>query len=605
MKRLSSSRKNCLVLLQFALLFFVSNSLFAQLSDLHYLPPLKQQVNSPVIDRGIDAQAIYFSTPVTASFTVNVYKGTGTTPWKTFQLSKTTPYILNAPDIPNSDNNITFVDNANTGEVLSNSGLRIQSANGEKFYVNFRGASVNQGSSLVSKGRAALGKKFRWGGAPVKFGNNTNATLGMMASEDGTTIQISGYDPSIVFRKGANYAGYTADNLTITLNKGQSFVLEYPIYSLASPNVPWSTNTLYDGWLGAAIVSDKDIVVSLGNVMYSSFITGLPGDRDAAFDQIIPENVLGSEYVFVRGYGSNDFEFPIIIATQNGTEIYLNDALTPAATIDAGEYYHVSGSNYSGTGTTRPGENLYVRTSKQVYAYQTTAGANSAKNVDYNFIAPVNFLLEKSVDFIPKIQEVGNNVEKSTGGTTNITITGGISVISAATTHSSDLIVYSNGSQVSPSTVAAARKTISGTSQWVSYFLENLTGNVSVTSTGSIAVGYTGQSGAMGVSGYFSGFSSVPSIDVNVALVGGCLQTGNVTLTAPSGYAIYQWYREGQPISGATQRTFTPTLPGSYTVGITTSGAGQEYVSAPVDVSDCNPEIKLDVTSAKKSLAVG
>ena len=408
-----------------------------------------------------------------------------------------------------------------------------------------------------------------------------------------------------MFRQGANYAAITNDQLTITLTKGQSFVLEYPIAalpgyfnstSLTPAQVTSMSNTVYDEWMGASIVSDKDIVVSLGNALYSNFADA---NRDLAIDQIIPENVLGSEYVFVRGFGKDQSEYPIIIATQNGTEIYINDALTPAATIDAGEYYIVSGSNFSGTNETtnqtRKGENLYVRTSKQVYAYQSTAGSGSGSStnftIDYNFIAPVNFLLEKEVNFIPDIEKVAN-----------VTIAGGISIVSAAATPDAQVIVKVNGVTQS---LAGKRKSVNGTSQWVTYFLDGLSGNVSVTSTGSIAVGYSGQSVSIGVSGYFSGFSSVPSIDVDVAVVGECLQTGNVTLSAPTGYAIYQWYLEGEPVSGATQRTFIPSLPGSYTVGITTSGAGQEYVSAPVDVSDCNPEIKIDVTSAKQSLGVG
>ena len=558
------------------LLLSVSN-LQAQLSDLHYLPPLKQESNNI----GIQGQAIYLSTPVITSFTVKVYRGASNTPISTFSISKSSPYVY---ALGTGDNNITFVDNANTGIVISNSGLRFESENGEKFYVNYRGSQSAQGSSLTSKGRAALGKRFRWGGGPVIWGDNTNATLGIMASEDGTTVQIFGYDENIVFRKGEIVDAIKDDNLSITLNKGQSFVLEYPIRKL--PN--YSTSKIYDEWMGASIVSDKNIVVSLGNALYSP---SNDGARDIAIDQIIPENVLGNEYVFVRGYGADNLEFPIIIATQNDTEIYVNDAITPVTTIDAGEYYLVPGSNYSGSGIIREGENMYVRASKQIYAYQSTAGANYEANVDYNFIAPINFLLDKEVNFIPDIQKVGPNTN----------IQGGISIISAASTPDSDVQVFVNGV---PQSLAGKRKAINGFDSWVTYFLDGLSGNVSVISTNSIAVGYTGASGVVGVSGYFSGFETIPSINVSVNVVGNCLQDGNVLLSAPQGYAIYQWYLEGSPVSGATQSTLVPNLAGSYTVGITQSVDGKEYVSAPVDVSDCLPEIKLDVTSSKQTLSV-
>ncbi|WP_367271521.1 IgGFc-binding protein, partial [Nonlabens sp.] len=562
------------VITVFMLVSALSHSAFAQLSDLHYLPPLKQESNNI----GFQVQAIYLSTPETTEFDVKVYQGTDPTPIKTIKLSNLNPYIYS---LGNGDNNVTFVDNDNTGKVLSDSGLRFESENGERFYVNHRGAQSAQGSSLTSKGRAALGKRFRWGGGPVIFGDDTNATLGIMATEDGTTVEISGYDPSIVFRKGSDVDAITDDRLSITLNKGQSYVLEYAIRNL--PN--FKTNITYDEWMGALIAADKDIAVSLGNALYSP---SNDGGRDIAIDQIIPENVLGNEYVFVRGYGKDDLEFAIIIATQNGTELYVNDALTPITTIDAGEYYIVPGSYYSGSSTVRQGENMYVRASKQIYAYHSTAGANNGANVDYNFIAPVNFLLDKEVNFIPGVDQLAT---KTLSG-------GGVSIISAASTPDAELEVYENGVLQD---LTGKRKVVSGSELWVTYFLDGLKGDVKVLSTNSIAVGFMGQSGVVGVSGYFSGFETIPSIDVDVNVVGDCLQDGNVSLSAPQGYSIYQWYLEGNPVSGATQSTLVPNLPGSYTIGITQSADGKEYVSAPVDVSDCLPEIKLDVTSTKQT----
>ncbi|MEY2835990.1 MAG: hypothetical protein RLZZ557_1652, partial [Bacteroidota bacterium] len=57
----------------------------AQLSDLHYLPPLKQKGD------GFAQQLIYLSTPNTTAFTVNVYKGTSTTVLTTLTVSKSSP----------------------------------------------------------------------------------------------------------------------------------------------------------------------------------------------------------------------------------------------------------------------------------------------------------------------------------------------------------------------------------------------------------------------------------------------------------------------------------------------------------------------------------
>ena len=572
------SKKRKVAWAALCLVFLVPSSAFAQLSDLHYLPPLKQQTAKI----GFSSEAIFLSTPETAPFDVYIYQGTNATPIATIELSNASSAIYTPSSFV--DNDITFVTNSKTGNVLSNSGLRFESENGERFYVNHRGVSSSQGSSLTSKGRAALGKRFRWGGAPVIGGQNTNATLGIMATEDDTTVTISDYDPAITFRQGTDQNALNADSLTINLDRGQSYVLEHVIWK---NDKLFPTDEEQDKWMGASIVADKDIAVSLGNALYSPTNDGA---RDIAIDQIIPENVLGNEYVFVRGYGSDPMEFAVIIATQNDTEIYINDALTPATTIDAGEYYIVPGSHYSGTDTTRPGENMYVRTSKQAYAYHSTAGADNGANVDYNFVAPVNFLLDKEVDFIPGINELAGNK----------TISGGITIISAASTPDEELDVYVDGNLKSK----PPRKAVNGTDLWVTYFIDGLDGDVKVQSTNSIAVGFLGQSGVVGVSGYFSGFETIPSIDVDVSVIGDCLQDENVALTAPNGYAIYQWYKEGEPVSGGTQRTLIPSLPGSYTVGVTQSEDGKEFVSAPVDVSDCLPEIKLDVTTDQQSLTV-
>ena len=210
-------KKYCLLLL--ALLSFSSIS-FAQLSDLHYLPPLKQGRNNAAIER----QAVYLSTPVTTAFTVNAYRGTSATPIATFNISNVSPAVYT---LATGDNNITLVTDANTGIVLNNSGLRFESPSGNKFYVNYRGYSSAQATSLTSKGRVALGQRFKWGGVPNLGAEVSKSnTLGIMATANNTRVTLSGYDPNCVFRLGNNVAGITADSYTITLNANESFVFE-------------------------------------------------------------------------------------------------------------------------------------------------------------------------------------------------------------------------------------------------------------------------------------------------------------------------------------------------------------------------------------------
>ncbi len=206
-----------LLLLAAFLLVFVGRS---QLSDLHYLPPLKQGRNNAAVQR----QAVYLSTPEPTIFVVNAYRGTNPTPVASFNISNTSPAVYN---LPNGDNNVTLVDNNNTGVVLTNSGLRFEAPSGNRFYVNYRGNSAAQATSLTSKGRVALGTRFKWGGVPNLGAEVSKSnTLGIMATEDNTTVTLSGYDPNCVFRQGNSVAGITADTYTVTLDANESFVFE-------------------------------------------------------------------------------------------------------------------------------------------------------------------------------------------------------------------------------------------------------------------------------------------------------------------------------------------------------------------------------------------
>lgn len=96
-------------------------------------------------------------------------------------------------------------------------------------------------------------------------------------------------------------------------------------------------------------------------------------------DQSVPTDRLGNEFAMVKSISTSpdNMEGGIIIGTENGTDIYLNDATTPVASIDEGEYYRILANQYKNQGGGH--SNLYVRTTKNVYLYQLV-GAGSANN---------------------------------------------------------------------------------------------------------------------------------------------------------------------------------------------------------------------------------
>ncbi|MGB5700795.1 DUF11 domain-containing protein [Muriicola sp.] len=554
-------KKSLISGLIYVLLFLCfSAPAFAQLSDLHYLPPLKQGQNNGAIQQ----QAVYLSTPENTAFTVNAYLGTNGTPIASFTISKTSPAVYN---LANGDNNITLVDNANTGVVLSNSGLRFVAPSGNNFYVNYRGRSASQAASLTSKGRAAIGTNFKWGGVP-NLGSHVSKsnTLGIMATEDNTTIDVFGYDPNCEFRVGNNVAGITADTYQIVLNANESFVFETYIGNNPTP-------AHRDGWIGTSIVSDKNIVISNGSLNFGRQEN--QSNRDAGIDQPVPENKLGKEYVFVRGRGGADgaTEFPLIIGIANNTQIFVNGSATPIATINNGEYFEIPSSFYSSNSV---GANMFVQTSKNVYAYQCIAGDTQVYTQGLNFVAPVNCLLPDTMDNIPDIRNAAG-----------INLTGGVTIIAATTTPDSNIVVTdSNGLASLP-----APNPVAGSPDWKTFYIPNLNGDVSVQSSGPIAVGFFGYNGARGIAGYFSGFDTAPN--VNLQITGNnCLPGASLEIASGETFDAYQWYGNGNLIPGATSATYVASTAGDYYLEVTRGPCS--YDSNAIAVYYCDPDIVLD-----------
>ncbi|SFW69678.1 Ig-like domain-containing protein, partial [Cellulophaga fucicola] len=553
--------KRILFILKLFCFLFIANS-YGQLSDLHYMPPLTETNQNYIIN-----QYVYLSTPEVIPFDVNIYVGTSVTPLATVSVSNTAPYTY---ILPTRENGITLLPNAEVGFVSSTAGLRLEAPGGQKFYANYRGNSNSQGVSLTSKGRAALGTHFKWGGIPFLHDRPIfNAALGIMATEDNTTVTISDYDPDCVFRLGNDGTGLTDDTITITLNKGESYVLEVEGNNGDANRY---------GWLGADIISDKDIAISVGHILLG--VLPNVNIQDGGTDQPVPIDIIGREYVFIRGGGTDALEFPIIIGTASGTDIFVNGATTPIATINDGEYFVVPGSNYSG-GTA--GNNMTVTTSKNVYAYQCLAGSNSGATIGMNFIAPVNCLLPDNVNNISTIEDLAGK-----------TISGGLTILASNSTPDANIVVTADGVPVTlPAAIPATGL------PWKSFYIPGLTGNIYVQSSGAIAVGVVGFSGALGTGGYFSGFDTVPVVDYSIS-GSGCLGS---TITLTETFDTYQWYNDGVAIPGATSGSYTPTEIGEHYVNVSKSGC--DYNSNVIQVFYCDPDIYINKTSDKTTISEG
>lgn len=457
----SKMRLNIIITLIF------TNFLFGQLSKKHWLPPLHARDATSVNDH-----YLYLSTPEETPFTVKVTTGNGTQiQGSPFTISKGNPQTIS---IGNTQPSNMFLSASNVNVVTSNYGLIAEGS--KDFYATFKVRSQYHAEILVSKGIPGIGTNFRVGSVPQYYDSPIrNFVSSIMATEDGTVVTVSDYNTNVVFISGTG--NITLNSQTFSLNKGQSVVLSG--YTDNSGNLT--------GFIGALINSNKPIAVNTGNALGGPELSQINGSKqDFNLDQIVSYDQIGTEYIVVKGNGSNNSELPLVIATQDNTQIFVNGNISPIATLNSGDYYLIPSNNYQGT----INKNMYITSSSPIYLYQILAGSTSDATTGLNFIPPLSCFFQKSVDLIPSINTIG-----SAQYTTDI----------LALTHTNS-VVSINGI---PTT--ALPQNVLGTSEWVTYRISGYTGNVVVSSTGPLAVGIFGTDGnAVGFSGYYSGFGSEP-----------------------------------------------------------------------------------------------
>ena len=442
---------------------------YAQLSNKHWIPPLHSRDASAIQDH-----YLYLSTPEVNPFLVTVTDGSGAPiAGSPFTLSQSAPVIIN---LGTGQTTKMFLNLNEVNTIISNKGIIAEGT--KDFYVSFRMRHTNHAETLISKGRPGIGTSFRLGCMINESGDSRKSFVSsVMATEDNTTIILSNYNTGVIFASGSG--DITDDSQTFILNQGQSVI--FSGYSSHTDNL--------SGFIGALLTSDKPVAVNTGNAL-----GGIDNGRaDFTLDQIVSSSQIGTEYIFIEGNGNPEMETPLIVAHEDGTQIFINDDTAPTTTINAGQFYLVPNSRYQGT-TNR---NIYVKTNKAVFAYQLLGGGSDSATSGMNFIPPLSCFFQNSVN-IPAVNQIGS------------------------TNYTSDLMIltYSNATLTingnSVSTTLA--QTVLGNSDWVTYRIGGVTGNVNVVSTGPLAVGVFGFIGsASGFAGYYSGFGSNPQ-DSNITV---------------------------------------------------------------------------------------
>lgn len=535
--------------LLFLFLLLFSGNAFAQLDTEHWFAPMMTRIG--FYPMSVPQHALYFSTNETTPFKVTIYSNNKVIGDVTISRGNPQRFTLFQKYIITEDEK----------ELFKTSRLGVYTKAEKPYYANLRFSISAELGFISSKGRAALGTQFYAVVAPIrKDEKGMNFMTSVLATEDNTTVTVSGYDDILQFSTPQT------STIKFKLDKGESYIIDGDGFEPDN----------YDGFIGAKIVADKPISITNGN--YDGSYPG--GGQDIFMDQGVPVERLGNEFALVKGEGTpgNLVENALVVATQNNTEVYVNDSTVPIATLNEGQYYIIPENYY----TAQNGNlsNMYIKSTKGIYLYQLFAGSNEGSEADtgdLTYIPPLNCFLPKMVG------EIGTVNENPGVGATGRYIRIKKTKLNIITQTGADIKV--NG--VIPLAIDGPYSLV-GNPDWVTYSIQNIKGNITVTSTKAVMMGIIGGDGISGFGGFFAGVSSVPVITKK----GGSCVPG-IILETNSDLDSYQWQLNGVDIPGATTYTYTPTQSGNYTVLITRGSCS--YITAPMRVLNCVRETTENV----------
>lgn len=242
-----------------------------------------------------------------------------------FQMEPNDSYVLDLTNL------IDIIENKPSHTIL-NYGLKITSTNDIMVYYEVS-PSCNCNPDIFSlKGKNSLGKYFI---TPFQsFNNSSNgffAGFNIVATENNTNIDIKLTQDSEQFLAGEEFS--------INLNKGETYFVKV------------SNNINDESLSGSIISSDKNIAVTI----HEDTISGpYGGCADLVGDQLIPVDLLGQEYIAVKGYLYGDDKV-YVTAQNNNTEVLVDGILY--SVLNAFETIEISLSDNS----------VYITTSEPSY----------------------------------------------------------------------------------------------------------------------------------------------------------------------------------------------------------------------------------------------
>lgn len=188
---------------------------------------------------------------------------------------------------------------------------------------------VNNPETYSLKGQNGLGLEFVCpfqtnGTNGASYSPAPKSQIDVVASQNGTVIWIT---------PKCNVVGHLANvTYSVGLNAGQTYGIE---------NVTQAESTPGQNLSGTVIVSNKPVSVSVSD----DSVGGVGGSWDLMGDQIVPVEVVGKEYIINKGgLTAGQFEGAYIVATENFTQITVNDGTTSSFLLNKGDthYYNIT-----------------------------------------------------------------------------------------------------------------------------------------------------------------------------------------------------------------------------------------------------------------------
>lgn len=309
-------------------------------------------------------------------------------PAQTFNMSANSAQTL---DVTNW---IDMVENK-PADLTLNFGFRITSSSAITAYYEVVTSCNCNPDIFALKGQNALGTSF-----VTPFQNFTsNASY----ARNGFNIVATQNNTTITILPKQNIVGHNANiPFTITLNAGQTYYAEA---------VGQSANQHLGG---STIVSNKPVAVTISDDTASGQFWG--GCADLMGDQIIPTNVVGKEYIVIKGY-LNGPDKIYIVATANNTQISINGAVV--TTINATQTYEYNLSAAS----------VYIQTSEPAYCLHVSGfGCELGTAI----VPPIVCTGSNTVAFVRSTTEFfAINLLVPAGGETSFLFNGNAGVINA------------------------------------------------------------------------------------------------------------------------------------------------------------------------------